>query len=63
MRDVRSALAVLVQHGLVTFCDKRRPGTADYTLEVWVFLAVFLIQKQGSSGSGSRGLKKVKNVK
>ncbi len=25
---------MLVQHGLVTFSDKRRPGTADYTLEV-----------------------------
>jgi hypothetical protein len=23
-----------MQHGLVTFGDKRRPGTADYTLEV-----------------------------
>jgi hypothetical protein len=34
VKDVRSSLAVLVQHGLVTFSDKRRPGTADYTLEV-----------------------------
>ena len=33
-REVRQSLATLVQHGVVVFDDKRKPGTPDYTIQV-----------------------------
>jgi len=33
VREVKHCLTVLIEHGLVSFSDKRRPGVADYTLK------------------------------
>ena len=35
IKEVRAALAVLIQHRLVSFDDKRKPGTVDYHIQVW----------------------------
>ena len=34
IKQVRAALAVLVQHNMVTCSDKRKPGTVDYSLHM-----------------------------
>ena len=31
-QEVKNSLALLVQHNLVTFSDKRKPGLADYQI-------------------------------
>ena len=34
IRQVRAALAILLQHNMVTCSDKRKPGTMDYTIQM-----------------------------
>ena len=34
IKEVRAALGVLVQNRMVTFDDKRKPGTVDYYIQV-----------------------------
>lgn len=38
--DVRSSVAVLIQHGFVTYSSTRRPGTVDYTLHIEKIIAM-----------------------
>ena len=34
IKQVRAALAVLLQHNMVTCSDKRKPGVMDYTIQM-----------------------------
>ena len=39
IKQVRAALGVLTQHGMVTFEDTRKPGTLDYTIQMDTILS------------------------
>jgi len=39
IRQVKTALSVLVQHNMVTCSDKRKPGTMDYTIQMEMIIS------------------------